>query len=272
MRRPTHGPPTPSRRPARAHPQYCALQYMAPSTPGQRAGLGAHRLGATAMRGGPMTERQFTTSAYIILGLLASRDWSAYQLAEQVGRGVDQLWPRADRQRYITPKRLVEAARTVTHRGIGQAQPNDLLDHPRRARDAHPLAQHSSRGRRCSSSREWSRCCSRSRGRSTTSGAHSRRCASNPSRRASCSRVTPPTSRRPAARSPSAQHLFAIANTFMIGHYDHIIEWVTWALEQSRLLARCGVPRVRQRRAGPRHAQRRIERAGRATPGRDGSS
>ena len=55
-----------------------------------------------------MPNRPLTTAAYITLGLLTSRDWSAYQLAEQVGRGVDQLWPRADRQRYITPKRLLE--------------------------------------------------------------------------------------------------------------------------------------------------------------------
>src|SRR6478752_21204 len=55
-----------------------------------------------------MTERQLTTAAYITLGLLTSRDWSAYQLAEQVGRGIDHLWPRADRQRYITQKRLAE--------------------------------------------------------------------------------------------------------------------------------------------------------------------
>ena len=38
-----------------------------------------------------MSDRQLTTAAFITLGLLASRDWSAYQLAEQVGRGVDQL-------------------------------------------------------------------------------------------------------------------------------------------------------------------------------------
>ena len=25
----------------------------------------------------------------------------------------------------------------------------------------------------------------------------------------------------------------AMANRFMIGHYDHIIEWATWALEQT---------------------------------------
>ena len=50
---------------------------------------------------------ELTTTSYLILGLLTSRDWSAYELAEQVGRGVTELWPRADRQLYNAPKRLV---------------------------------------------------------------------------------------------------------------------------------------------------------------------
>ena len=55
-----------------------------------------------------MIDRPLTTSAYITLGQLTTQDRSAYELAEVVGRGVDLLWPRADRQRYITPKKLVE--------------------------------------------------------------------------------------------------------------------------------------------------------------------
>ena len=31
---------------------------------------------------------------------------------------------------------------------------------------------------------------------------------------------------------PERKHLFALANRYMIGHYDHIIEWVDWSLEQ----------------------------------------
>jgi len=32
---------------------------------------------------------------------------------------------------------------------------------------------------------------------------------------------------------PERRHLFALANRFMIGHYDHIIEWAGWALEET---------------------------------------
>ena len=62
-----------------------------------------------------MPQRELSTTAYLTLGLLASRDWSAYQLAEQLGRGMEQLWPRADRQRYNILKRLL-AAGLVTSR------------------------------------------------------------------------------------------------------------------------------------------------------------
>jgi hypothetical protein len=32
---------------------------------------------------------------------------------------------------------------------------------------------------------------------------------------------------------PERRHVLAMANRFMIGHYDHIIQWSTWALEQT---------------------------------------
>ena len=51
---------------------------------------------------------RLTTTSYLILGLLTSRDWSAYELAEQVGKGVTEIWPRASRQLYNAPKQLVE--------------------------------------------------------------------------------------------------------------------------------------------------------------------
>jgi hypothetical protein len=38
----------------------------------------------------------FTTS-YLILGMLASRDWSAYEIVEQIGKGVAEIWPRVGR-------------------------------------------------------------------------------------------------------------------------------------------------------------------------------
>lgn len=50
---------------------------------------------------------ELTTTSYAILGLLALRPWSAYELAQQMQRSLRQFWPRAERKIYDEPKRLV---------------------------------------------------------------------------------------------------------------------------------------------------------------------
>jgi PadR family transcriptional regulator AphA len=49
-----------------------------------------------------------TTTSYALLGLLAVRDWTTYELAKQVRRSLNWFWPRAERKLYDEPKRLVE--------------------------------------------------------------------------------------------------------------------------------------------------------------------
>ena len=49
-----------------------------------------------------------STTSYAILGLLAVRDWTTYELAQQVRRSLNWFWPRAERKLYDEPKRLVE--------------------------------------------------------------------------------------------------------------------------------------------------------------------
>ncbi len=180
-----------------------------------------------------MTEQPLTTAAYITLSLLTSRDWSAYQLAEQVGRGVDHLWPRADRQRYITPKRLVAdglaeariettGKRTRTVYSITPAGRTELARWL--STDAQPpmlefegmvrvlLAdggsvddlRHALKTMR-----------SQSFAARAMFGRHAAYIAST------------------GGTFPERAHLFAMVNRFMIGHYDHIIEWADWALEQT---------------------------------------
>jgi PadR family transcriptional regulator, regulatory protein AphA len=48
-----------------------------------------------------------TTTAHALLGLLALRRWTTYELAKQVQRGLGWFWPRAERKLYDEPKRLV---------------------------------------------------------------------------------------------------------------------------------------------------------------------
>jgi DNA-binding PadR family transcriptional regulator len=49
-----------------------------------------------------------TTTSYAILGLLAIRPWSTYELAQQMRRNLHYFWPRAESNLYAEPKRLVE--------------------------------------------------------------------------------------------------------------------------------------------------------------------
>jgi DNA-binding PadR family transcriptional regulator len=48
-----------------------------------------------------------TTSSYAVLGLLALREWSAYDLARQAERSLRFAWPKSERHLYTEPKKLV---------------------------------------------------------------------------------------------------------------------------------------------------------------------
>lgn len=48
-----------------------------------------------------------TTTSFAILGLLAIKPWTAYELAQQMERSLRHFWPRAESRVYEEPKRLV---------------------------------------------------------------------------------------------------------------------------------------------------------------------
>jgi PadR family transcriptional regulator, regulatory protein AphA len=48
-----------------------------------------------------------TTTSYAILGLLAIRPWTTYELINQVERSLRRFWPRAPSKLYEEPKKLV---------------------------------------------------------------------------------------------------------------------------------------------------------------------
>ena len=48
-----------------------------------------------------------TVTSYAILGLLAIKPWTTYELAQQMQRGLQNFWPRAESRIYEEPKRLV---------------------------------------------------------------------------------------------------------------------------------------------------------------------
>jgi PadR family transcriptional regulator, regulatory protein AphA len=50
---------------------------------------------------------RLSTTSYVILGHLALRNWSTYELAQQMQRSTRHYWPRAESKIYEEPKKLV---------------------------------------------------------------------------------------------------------------------------------------------------------------------
>ncbi len=64
--------------------------------------------------------QKLTATSYLILGLLALRRWSTYELAQQMQRSIHYYWPRAESHIYEEPKKLVAhglATATREHAG-----------------------------------------------------------------------------------------------------------------------------------------------------------
>ena len=53
-----------------------------------------------------MSRGSLTTTSYAVLGLLAIRPWSTYELTRQMDRSLGRMWPRAQSKLYEEPKKL----------------------------------------------------------------------------------------------------------------------------------------------------------------------
>jgi len=69
----------------------------------------------------PTRATTLTPTSHALLGLLALRPWTTYELAKQVQRGLGWFWPRAERKLYDEPKKLVAAGlATATEQHTGK--------------------------------------------------------------------------------------------------------------------------------------------------------
>ncbi|MGH9281498.1 MAG: PadR family transcriptional regulator [Acidimicrobiales bacterium] len=69
----------------------------------------------------PVAAPGLTTTSYAILGLLALRPWTTYELAQQMGRALGQFWPRAESKLYEEPKKLVvHGLATASKENVGR--------------------------------------------------------------------------------------------------------------------------------------------------------
>ena len=53
------------------------------------------------------TSSELTPTSYALLGLLAVKPWTTYELAQQMDRTMSRFWPRARSKLYEEPKKLV---------------------------------------------------------------------------------------------------------------------------------------------------------------------
>src|SRR5689334_22613471 len=63
------------------------------------------------------TARALTPTSYAILGLLAVRSWTTYELAKQVDQTLSRFWPRTRSKLFEEPKKLAEAGLAVAEVG-----------------------------------------------------------------------------------------------------------------------------------------------------------
>lgn len=66
-----------------------------------------------------MSSPRLTTTSFAILGLLAIKPWSTYELTKLMRRALLAVWPRAESNLYREPRRLVE-------RGLATAERVDV--------------------------------------------------------------------------------------------------------------------------------------------------
>jgi PadR family transcriptional regulator, regulatory protein AphA len=87
----------------------------------------------------PTHRPDLSTTSYAMLGMLAIRPWTAYELAKQVDRGLGQFWSRARSNLFGEPKKLVA-------RGLATAVADQVGKRPRTVYTITPEGRETLRG------------------------------------------------------------------------------------------------------------------------------
>jgi PadR family transcriptional regulator AphA len=189
----------------------------------------------STVREDPVAQGDLNTTSYVILGLLVTRDWTAYEISVQFGRGVGELWPRADRQLYNAPKKLLERGLvTASTDTAGTARSRTVYSITEEGRDA--LAQWLATTSKPSAfefegmvrvlfAEQGSLSDLRDNIATMRDQAQQTRALFLSHARRLHDVET--------STFPERQHLMVLANRFMIGHFDHIADWADWALKET---------------------------------------
>lgn len=77
-----------------------------------------------------------TTTSYKMLGHLALRDWSTYELAQHMTRSTRHYWPRAQSKVYEEPKKLVAHGLATATRELTGRRPRTVYSITLKGREA----------------------------------------------------------------------------------------------------------------------------------------
>lgn len=181
-----------------------------------------------------MTRDSLNTTSYVILGLLVSRDWSAYEIAEHFGRGVGELWPRADRQSYNAPKKLLGLGLvTSTTQAVG-ARTRTVYSITQEGRDALSLWLATQSRPSALEFEGMVRVLFAEQGTIEDLRANLAVMRDQAVRsRALFGKHAATINETGGGIFPEREHLMALANRFMIGHFGHIVDWAEWALDET---------------------------------------
>ena len=72
--------------------------------------------------------RGLTTTSYALLGLLAIRPWSTYELTRQMEWSLSRFWPRARSKLYEEPKKLERLGLVASRREATGQRPRTVYD------------------------------------------------------------------------------------------------------------------------------------------------
>src|SRR5260221_915458 len=175
---------------------------------------------------------ELTTTSYAILGLLALRDWTTYELAKQMQRTVGYVWPRAERKLYDEPKRLVEAGCARAAKASVGARPRTTYSIPPAGRKALNRWLDTDVAPPAIEFEGMLRVLFADQGtidqlrRSIRAIAEQAR-----ARRAHFATMAGGILASDGGEYPQRNHVNALGMRFMIDHYDHITAWASWALE-----------------------------------------
>lgn len=184
-----------------------------------------------------------TTTGYLILGLLSTRDWSAYDIVSQAGKGLSEVWPRVDRQLYNAPKRLVEHGYATSRTEAVGRRKRTVYSITPAGREALRtwLAQESA-----PPSLEFEGMVrvffadqgsiEDLRANLELMLAHAQESATMFARHAAFMLT------HDGGTVPEHHHLTTLANRFMIEHFQQIADWARWALEETASWPDTGSP------------------------------